>query len=102
MLGAESQRGRRAHQIWPNSAIPGQLSQDLPTPKHFEQAATIVTKEMVAETMSLGPDPDPIIESIQQAIDTGVDHVYLHQIGADQKAFCDMWCREIAPVVTNL
>jgi len=92
----------RAHQIWPNSAIPGQLSQDLPTPKHFEQAATIVTKEMVAETMSLGPDPDPIIESIQQAIDTGVDHVYLHQIGADQEAFCDMWSREIAPVVTNL
>ena len=36
----------RAHRIWPNTGVPGQLSQDLPTPAHFEQAASTVTKEI--------------------------------------------------------
>lgn len=85
-----------AHHVWPNSAVPGQLSQDLPTPQHFEQASTIVTKEMVAEAVPCGPDPEPIIEKIREAIDAGVDHVYLHQIGDDQEAFCDVWSKQIA------
>ena len=46
----------RAHRIWPNAGVPGQLSQDLPTPAHFEQAASTVTKEMIAEPVPCGPD----------------------------------------------
>ena len=29
-----------AHRVWPNTGVPGQLSQDLPTPSHFEQAVS--------------------------------------------------------------
>ena len=28
--------------VWPNTGLPGQLAQDLPTPSHFEQAAELV------------------------------------------------------------
>ena len=35
---------KTAHRIWPNSGVPGQLSQDLPTPQHFEQASSNVTR----------------------------------------------------------
>ena len=30
-----------AHRNWPNAEVPGQLSQDLPTPAHFEQASSV-------------------------------------------------------------
>ncbi len=43
-------RGRvppHVHEIWPNAAIPGQLSQDLPTWTHFEQATELVTEEHI-------------------------------------------------------
>ena len=33
-----TRRSKTAHRIWPNTGVPGQLSQDLPTPAHFEQA----------------------------------------------------------------
>jgi coenzyme F420-dependent glucose-6-phosphate dehydrogenase len=91
-----------AHRIWPNTGVPGQLSQDLPTPAHFEQASSVVTKEQIADSMSCGPDPDPLLEAIQEMVKAGVDHVYLHQIGPDQEGFCDFWQREIAAPAADL
>jgi coenzyme F420-dependent glucose-6-phosphate dehydrogenase len=84
------------HKIWPNSAIPGQLAQDLPTPKHFEQAAELVTPDKLAEQMPCGPDVDRLVEAAQQAIGHGIDHVYFHQIGPDQEKFCQLWKSELA------
>jgi G6PDH family F420-dependent oxidoreductase len=90
-----------AHRIWPNAAVPGQLSQDLATPSHFEQASSSVTKDMIAEKVTSGPDTAAIVDKIRQAIDAGVDHVYLHQIGDDQEGFCKVWSSEIAPEVKS-
>ena len=89
-----------AHRVWPNTGVPGQLSQDLPTPAHFEQASSNVTKEMIADSVPCGPDVGRIIDEVREAIDDGVDHVYLHQIGDDQEGFCKVWSEEIAPEVT--
>ena len=88
-----------ARRIWRNTAVPGQLSQDLPTPTHFEQAASIVTPAMVAEATPCGPDADPIVAKANELIEAGVDHVYFHQIGPDQEGFCEFWKSELEPVL---
>lgn len=88
-----------AHRIWPNAGVPGQLSQDLPTPAHFEQASSIVTAEMIAESTPCGPDPTPVLEQVESMVDAGIDHVYLHQIGPDQEGFCRFWSDELEPVL---
>ena len=91
-----------AHRVWRNSVVPGQLSQDLPTPTHFEQAASIVTPEMVAEAMPCGPDAEAIDRSRPPScIDAGVDHLYFHQIGDDQAAFLEAWDDEIGPALRD-
>jgi hypothetical protein len=38
-------------------ALPGQLSQELATPKFFEQASKLVREVHVAEMLVCGPDP---------------------------------------------
>ena len=86
-----------AHRVWPTSAVPGQLSQDLPTPQHFEQAVEIVTKELIAEKVPCGPDLTKVAEQAEEAIANGVDHLYFHQIGADQEGFCKAWSEQLAP-----
>lgn len=88
-----------AHRVWPNTGVPGQLSQDLRTVEHFEQATSIVTREMIADAIPCGPDPEPILQSVRQSIDAGADHIYLHQIGPDQEGFLEFWERELAPAV---
>ena len=86
-----------AHRLWPNSGVPGQLSQDLPTPQHFEQASSIVTKEMIADQVPCGADVGAVVDAVREVIDAGVDHVYVHQIGDDQETFLEAWSTAIAP-----
>jgi coenzyme F420-dependent glucose-6-phosphate dehydrogenase len=86
-----------AHRVWPNTSLPGQLSQDLPTTLHFEQAAEVVTEEMIAESIPCGPDPQPIVDEFCQALEAGIDHVYFHQIGRDQQGFLKFWDEQLRP-----
>jgi G6PDH family F420-dependent oxidoreductase len=92
---------RTAHRIWPNAAIRGEASQELPVPAHFEQLAEMVTPDQIAEVLPCGPDPEPVIEKIRAFEKAGFDHVYLHQVGPDQAGFLRFAEREILPVVAK-
>ena len=92
------EEGRRiAHEWWPNSGIKGDISWELPLPAHFEQAAQLVTEEDVAESVVCGPDPDAHCAKIDEYIEAGFSHVYVHQIGPDQDGFFAFYEREILP-----
>jgi G6PDH family F420-dependent oxidoreductase len=86
-----------AFERWPTSGLSGQLSQDLPTPAHFEQAVSTLHKEDVVESFALGPDPQRHIDAIQQYVDAGYDEVYVTQCGPDQRGFLDFYEREVLP-----
>jgi G6PDH family F420-dependent oxidoreductase len=88
---------KRAHELWPNVAIEGELSQELPMPGHFKQAAAMVDPEDVDEVVACGPDPERHLEMIKRYEDAGFTHVYVHQIGPDQDGFLDFYAREILP-----
>ena len=87
---------------WPNTGVPGQLSQDLRTMYHFEQAAQLVTPELIGESLACGPDPQPIIDSAQAAVEAGIDHLYFHQIGDDQEGFLSFWDAELSEPIRKL
>jgi G6PDH family F420-dependent oxidoreductase len=78
-----------AHRRWPTEALPGELNQMLVTPAHFEQAAELVTEEMVAGGLPHGPDPGPYLEAIHAYAEAGFDELYLSQIGPRQAEFFD-------------
>ncbi|MHC3438896.1 TIGR03557 family F420-dependent LLM class oxidoreductase [Natrialbaceae archaeon A-gly3] len=88
------------YEHWPNTALPGELSQQLPTPAHFEQATQAVDREDIAEGSTVtSPDPGAHLESIEEAIDVGFDHVYVHQIGPDQGPFFEFYEGEVLPAL---
>jgi G6PDH family F420-dependent oxidoreductase len=93
----EAQARRTAHEWWPNIAIGGELSQELPLPRHFTQAAATVREEDVAQAMVCGPDPDRHRAAIQQFVDAGFEQVYVHQVGPDQRGFFDFYQRSVLP-----
>ena len=81
-----------AHRTWPNAAVPGQLSQDLPTWSHFEQASQLATVDDVVASIPTGPDvADELTRSVKEYIEAGYDHLYFHQIGPDQDGFFKYW-----------
>ena len=91
----EDEARRTARQDWPNVAVAGQLTQDLPTPEHFEQATQMVREDDVTSKVACGPDVARHVELVQQYADAGFTHVYLQQVGADQDGFFRFWEQEL-------
>jgi coenzyme F420-dependent glucose-6-phosphate dehydrogenase len=98
----EEEGVRTAHEWWPNVGLEGDLTQELPLPEHFEQAAENVDEEDVAGAVACGPDPDRHVELIEKFAEAGYDHVYVHQIGPDQEGFLRFYAEEIIPKVSRV
>ena len=95
---SEDEAVETAHEVWPNSGLPGELAAELPTTTHFEQASQMVTEADIREgSIITEPSADAHIENIQNAIDAGYSHVYTHQIGDDQEALLDLYENEVLP-----
>ena len=70
-----------AHRLWANSGLPGELSQILPSPRHYEQASQLVTRESTAESIAYGDDVDRHIDAFRPYARAGVDVVHISQMG---------------------
>ncbi len=93
----EAAARKLAFDLWPTTGVPGELSQELPTPAHFEQASSIVTEDMVADKIVCGPDPERHAEMITRYLDAGYDEVYVSQVGDDQAGYFEFYNRELKP-----
>jgi G6PDH family F420-dependent oxidoreductase len=94
---SEASARARAHRLWPTEQLPGELSQVLPTPAHFEQAATLVTEDMVAEEVPCGPDLERHLQAIERYVDAGFDELYIQQIGGASERFFEIYANEVLP-----
>ncbi len=77
--------------------IGGQLGQELPLPRHYEQATQLVTEDQIAEIVTCGPDPEQHVTAIQKCLDAGYDRVHVDQVGPDQEGFFQFYEREVLP-----
>jgi G6PDH family F420-dependent oxidoreductase len=93
----EGQAVKTVHRLWPNQGVPGELAQVLPQPAHFEQAATLVTEDMVRDMTVCGNDVDRHVEQFRQYTDAGFDEVYISQIGPEQEGFFRFYRDEVLP-----
>jgi G6PDH family F420-dependent oxidoreductase len=97
----EADARKTVHRFWPTGGIGGQLMQDLPTWKHFEQAVELVDEEQAVKNTPCGPDVDNIVNSVEQFADAGYDHIYFHQIGPEQYGFIDFWHTTLRPALAR-
>jgi G6PDH family F420-dependent oxidoreductase len=88
---------RRAFELWKSSSVPGQLSQDLPMPSHFEEASELVTEDMVAEKMPCGPEPERHAATIRAYVEAGFDDVFVGQVGDITPEFFEFFRKEVEP-----
>ena len=93
----EDEGARIAYEKWPNAGVPGELSQVLPTPKHFEQASQLVTQDMVKESFVCGNDPQKHVEMLDKYRQAGFDEVYVANTGPNYQGLFDLYQNEILP-----
>jgi G6PDH family F420-dependent oxidoreductase len=93
----EDEAVRLAYELWPNAAVPGELSQVLPSPKHFEQASTLVQAEAMREAFACGPDPQVHLDRLRQYADAGFDEVYVASVGPHYADMIRFYADEVLP-----
>jgi G6PDH family F420-dependent oxidoreductase len=93
----EEEAKQLALRQWPNAGFSGSYFVELPLPAHFEEAAESLSADDVAQSVVCGPDPDRHRAAIQEYVDAGYDHVYVHQVGPDQRGFFEFYEREVLP-----
>jgi hypothetical protein len=82
---------------WPTAAVKGELMQELPLPRHFEQATEMVTRDQLKEVVVYGPDASRYLEAIGAYQAAGYDHVSIHQVGPDQEKGLGFLAEEVLP-----
>jgi G6PDH family F420-dependent oxidoreductase len=93
----EADARKLAHELWRSSGVPGELSQELPMPAHFEQASEVVSEDAVAEKIPCGPDPERHASVIRKYVEAGFDEIYISQIGHDIAGWMAFFRTEVEP-----
>jgi G6PDH family F420-dependent oxidoreductase len=86
-----------AHSLWANSAVPGELGQVLPSPRHFEQASELVTQQMIRDIVACGPDPDEHLRRLRPYAEAGFDELYVANMGPHYDSCIRMYGEQILP-----
>ncbi|PRX46525.1 G6PDH family F420-dependent oxidoreductase [Prauserella shujinwangii] len=95
----EAEGAATAHRLWPNEVLPGALPSTLPRPRDFEQAASVVTEDMLRERFACGPDPQRHLDQVRQYLDAGFDEIYVQQMGERQDDFFAAWSEHVLPKI---
>ena len=93
----EAAARKLAHERWRTSGVAGQLNQELAMPSQFEAASQLVTEDVVAGSITSGPDPERHVEAIKKYVEVGYDEIYIAQVGDDQEGFLDFFAEELRP-----
>jgi G6PDH family F420-dependent oxidoreductase len=87
------------HRLWPNSGLPGELSQVLRTPEHFMQATQTVTREEAVGSKAVGNDVDEHVKAVRTYLEAGFTHVFVSQMGSEQRPFFDAYREHVLPAL---
>ena len=96
---SEDEGAEIAHRLWANSGLPGELAQVLPSPRHFEQASQLVTKDATRESVVCGRDVQAHVDAFQPYLDAGFDEIYVANMGPHFAPMIKMYGDEVMPAV---
>ena len=88
---------RIAHGLWSSDSLPGELGQVLPTTRHVEQAATLVTPDMTANTIACGPDAKVHLAGLEPYREAGFDELHVAAAGPHCREFIQLYRDEVLP-----
>jgi hypothetical protein len=89
-----------AHRLWADAGLPGELAQILPTPRHFEQASELVTRESTSQSVVAGPDVEEHLEQLRKYADAGYDEIHVANMGPNYLAMIEAYGFKLFPALT--
>jgi len=91
-----------AHDQWRTNVFPSSLAWNLAFPEQFDAAAAHVPPDAVRTPVLVSADLDQHVEWLAQIAALGVDGLYLHHVGKQQREFVDAFAEQVVPVLADL
>lgn len=82
---------------WAGTFVPALFDQKIYTPAMSARNGKVVGHDTVKSSMVISTKPDDHLRFAQQYIDLGFNTLFFHCAGPDQKAFLDLYGREVLP-----
>ena len=95
--GSVEEGVEHAHRLWAISGLPGELGQVLPSPQHFEQASTLVTRESTEKSTVCGNDPARHRDAFAPYEQAGFDEVYVANMGPHFREMIAFYGEQVLP-----
>ncbi|MFA9430816.1 TIGR03557 family F420-dependent LLM class oxidoreductase [Egicoccus sp. AB-alg2] len=71
---------------------------ELPNIPGFDATAALVDDDAIQELVVTGSDPKPLVDKLQQAVETGYDHIAVVQVGPERTdRFQDWFTQKVRP-----
>jgi coenzyme F420-dependent glucose-6-phosphate dehydrogenase len=82
---------------WRMNILPSPILADLRMPEQFDAAAEFVRPDDLEGHILISSDPMQHADWLQQIVEMGFEHLYLHNIHPDQETFADVFGRRVIP-----
>ena len=88
-----------AHAQWRTNALEGEVSQELRTPRQFEDAARHLTVDDVCRAVRVSADLQRHVDWLAADLELGFARLYLHNVNRQQEAFVDAFGETVLPAL---
>jgi probable non-F420 flavinoid oxidoreductase len=88
-----------AHDQWRQSLVPAHLAWELESPEEFDRRTADAEPAEVAKTLLASSDLQRHLDALLELADTGVDRIYLHHVGQQQRGFIDAFGAHVLPAL---
>jgi coenzyme F420-dependent glucose-6-phosphate dehydrogenase len=93
----EAEALANAHDQWRPTILPPSVNEYLRTPAQFDDAAGFVRPEDLRGPVRVSADPARHLAWLQEDLALGFEHLYLHNVGRDQRAFIEIFGERVLP-----
>ena len=86
---------------WSTNAFPGSVSESLATPAQFDALFDRAREEDVRRSVHVSADPEAHAEWLRSLVRLGIDEVYLHNVGRNQREFIEAFGERVVPALAE-
>ena len=97
--GDETVARHEAHAQWRTNVLEGEVSQELRSPRQFEDAARHLTVDDVCRAVRVSADLQRHVDWLAADLELGISRLYLHNVNRRQEAFVDAFGETVLPAL---
>ncbi|MDQ3694565.1 MAG: TIGR03885 family FMN-dependent LLM class oxidoreductase [Chloroflexota bacterium] len=97
--GTDAEARANAHDQWRVPIFPGSVNEHLRSPRQFDDAARFIRPDDLDDYIRIAADPDRHLEWLRGDLELGFEHLYLHNVGRNQKEFIEVFGEHVLPAL---